>query len=102
LSGLPSTPFGGPGMTKGMIRITWHLATIAFLTIGISLVLAGSILHGDAARSVGLVGAGASTGVAALIIGGAVGEVRRAFTTRDWRPLFHPAPALVAAVTVLA
>ena len=48
---LPSTRFGGPGMTKAMIHVTWHLTTIAFLTVGSALVLSGSVLQGDAARA---------------------------------------------------
>src|SRR5207253_942456 len=39
---LPSSPFGGPVITKAMIRATWHMTTIAFLTVGSVLVLSGS------------------------------------------------------------
>src|SRR5881396_928396 len=28
---LASSPFGGPVMTKAMIHVSWHIATIAFL-----------------------------------------------------------------------
>ena len=92
---LPSSPFGGPVMTKTMIRATWHMTTIAFLTVGTALVLSGSVLHGDTARGMGLVAAGASTGFAALAVGGAL--------ARGPRSLFlHPAPALLTAVAVLA
>jgi hypothetical protein len=31
---LPTSRFGGPGMTKTMIHITWHMTTIAFRTVG--------------------------------------------------------------------
>src|SRR5215813_15604743 len=58
---LPSTRFGGPRATKTMIHVTWHMTTIAFLTVGTALLLSGSVLHGDAARALGLVAAGAST-----------------------------------------
>ncbi|MGH2723445.1 MAG: hypothetical protein ACRDI0_04120 [Actinomycetota bacterium] len=93
--GLPSSPFGGPGMTKIMIRATWHMTTIAFLTVGSALVLAGSVLHGDAARGIGLVAAGASSGFAAVALGGAL--------ARAPRSLFrHPAPVGLTAVAVLA
>jgi hypothetical protein len=92
---LPSSPFGGPGMTKMMIRATWHMTTIAFLTVGTALVLSGSVLHGDPARGIALVAAGASTGFAAVALGGAL--------PRAPRSLFHhPGPALLAAVAVLA
>src|SRR5438876_6138583 len=59
---LPSSRFGGPVMTKAMIHVTWHISTIAFLTVGSALVLAGSVLHGDTARAIGLVAAASSTG----------------------------------------
>jgi hypothetical protein len=36
---LPSTRLGGPGMTKAMIHVTWHMTTIAFLTVGTALLL---------------------------------------------------------------
>lgn len=92
---LPSSPFGGPGMTKTMIRATWHMTTIAFLTVGSSLVLSGSVLDGDTARAIGLVAAGASTGFAAVAIGGALAQVPRALFR-------HPAPAMLTVVAVLA
>ena len=93
--GLPPSPFGGPGMTKAMIRATWHMTTIAFLTVGSALVLSGSVLHGDTARAMALLAAGASTGFAALAVGGAL--------TQAPRSLFrHPGPALLTAVAVLA
>jgi hypothetical protein len=66
---LPSSPFGGPRATKTMIHVTWHMTTIAFLTVGFALLLSGSVLHGDAARGIGLLAAGASTGFAALAVG---------------------------------
>src|SRR5437764_7472146 len=66
---LPSSRFGGPRMTKAMIHVTWHMTTIAFLTVGSALLLSGSVLHGDTARGIALVAAGASTGFAALAVG---------------------------------
>ena len=67
---LPSSRFGGPRMTMTMIHVTWHMTTIAFLTVGSALLLAGSVLHGDAARGIGLLAAGASTGFTAVAAGG--------------------------------
>jgi hypothetical protein len=94
---LPSSPFGGPGMTKAMIHVTWHMTTIAFLTVGSALLLSGSVLHGDAARGIGLVAAGASTGFAALAVG------LGAAYTQSPRSLFrHPGPAVLTATAVLA
>jgi hypothetical protein len=92
---LPSSPFGGPGMTKVMIRATWHMTTIAFLTVGCALVLSGSVLHGDTARGIGLVAAAASTGFAAVAVGGAFAQGPRSLFR-------HPAPVGLTAVAVLA
>ena len=63
---LPSSRLGGPRTTKTMIHATWHMTTIAFLTVGAALLLAGSVLHGDTARAISLVAAGGSTGFAAV------------------------------------
>jgi hypothetical protein len=89
---LPSSAFGGPRTTKLMIHVTWHLTTIAFLTIGSALLLYGSLLHGDTARGIGLVAAGASTGFAAVAVG------LTAAYAQSPRSLFrHPGPALFTA-----
>ncbi len=81
---LPSSRFGGPRTTKTMIHVTWHMTTIAFLTIGSALLLSGSVLHGDTARGIGLVAAGAAY-------------------TRSPRSLFrHPGPAMLIATAALA
>jgi hypothetical protein len=94
---LPSSPFGGPGMTKTMIHVTWHMTTIAFLTVGSALLLSGSVLHGDTAQGIGLLAAGASTGFAALAVG------MGAASTRSPRSLFrHPGPAVLTATAALA
>ena len=81
---LPSTRFGGPRMTKNMIHVTWHMTTIAFLTVGCALLLSGSVLTGDTARGIGLVAAGASTGFAALAVG--LGGAYRQFPRSLLRP----------------
>jgi hypothetical protein len=94
---LPSSPFGGPGMTKTMIHVTWHMTTIAFLTVGSALLLAGSVLHGDAARAIGLLAAGASTGFAALAVG--LGGAYRQFPRSLFR---HPGPVVLTATAALA
>ncbi len=78
---LPPTRFGGPGTTRTMIHTSWHLTTVAFLTVGFALLLSGSVLDGDTARGIALVAAGASTGFAAVTLGvgaavhGVAGEV---------------------------
>jgi hypothetical protein len=92
---LPSSPFGGPDMTKTMIRVAWHMATIALLTVGSALLLSGSVLHGDTARGIALVAAGASAAIAALAVG-----LGGAYSPRS---LFrHPGPALLTAIAALA
>jgi len=94
---LPPTSFGGPRMTKAMIHVTWHITTVAFLTVGIALVLAGSVLDGDTARGIALVGAAASTGFAAVAVG------LGAAYMRSPRTLFrHPGPIALTATAALA
>ena len=92
---LPSSRFGGPRLTKTMIHVTWHITTIAFLTVGTALLLSGSVLHGGTARGIGLVAAGASTGFAAVVVG-----LGGAYSPRS---LFrHPGPAVLTATAALA
>ncbi len=94
---LPSSRFGGPRATRTMIHVTWHLTTIAFLAVGSALLLSGSVLHGDAARGIGLVAAGTSTGFAALAAGLGVAY------TRSPRSFFlHPGPPVLTATAALA
>lgn len=93
---LPSTPFGAAGMTKSMIRVAWHMATIGLLTVGSALLLSGSVLDGDAARGISLVAAGASTGFAALAVGlGAYSQPLRSVFR-------HPGPILLTAIAAVA
>jgi hypothetical protein len=94
---LPSTRFGGPGMTRTMIHAAWHLTTIAFLTVGSALLLAGSVLDGDAARGIAVVAAAASTGFAALVVG--LGSAYRQFPRSLLR---HPAHLVLTATAALA
>jgi hypothetical protein len=97
LGTLPASRFGGPRTTKAMIHTTWHMTTIAFLTVGCALLLSGSVLDGDAARGIGLVAAAASTGFAALAVG------LGAAYSRSLRSLLrHPGPAVLTAVAALA
>lgn len=92
---LPSSRFGGPRMTRTMIHVSWHLATAAFLTVGVALVLAGAVLDGDAARGIGVVAAAAATGFAAVILG--LGGV-----SAPGSLLRHPGPAVLTATAALA
>jgi hypothetical protein len=93
---LPSTRFGGSRMTSAMIHVTWHMATVGLLTVGGALLLAGSALHGDAARDVALVAASGSTGFAAvaLFLGGSAQPLRSVIR--------HPGPAVLTATAALA
>jgi hypothetical protein len=94
---LSSSALGGPRTTRAMIHATWHVTTIAFLAVGIALLLSGSVLEGDAARAVGLVAAAMSTGFAAVVVG--LGAV----DTRTPRSLLrHPGPVALTAVAALA
>ncbi|MFN2591104.1 MAG: hypothetical protein ABR518_10100 [Actinomycetota bacterium] len=92
---LPSSRFGGPGMTMAMIRASWHLTTIGFLTVGTTLIVAGSVVHGETARAIAFVAAGASSGFAAVVLGGALAQARPSV-------FLHPAPALLTATAALA
>ena len=94
---LPASRLGGPRMTMAMIHVTWHITTVAFLSAGIALLLAGSVLDGDAARGIALVVAGAFTGFAAvaLVLGVAHNRSPRAL-------LRHPGPIALAATAALA
>jgi hypothetical protein len=94
---LPASRFGGPRTTKLMIHVTWHMTTIAFVTVGAALVVSGSVLHGDAARALALVAASASTGFAALAVG-----MQAAYTHSPRSLLRHPAPAVLTAAAALA
>jgi len=97
LAVLPSSAFGGPRTTKTMIHVTWHITTVAFLTVGVALLLSGAVLHGDTARGIALVAAGACTGflAVALVLGAAYGQFPRVLVR-------HPAPIVLTATTVLA
>jgi hypothetical protein len=97
LERLAGSPFGGARMTKAMIHVTWHITTVAFLTVGCALLLSGSVLHGDTARGIGLVAAGASTGFAAVAVG--LGAAH----ARSPRLLYrHPGPVVLTATAALA
>ena len=94
---LPSSRFGGPRMTMAMIHVTWHMTTIAFLTVGSALLLSGTVLDGDTARGIALVAAAASTGFAALAVG-----LGGAYARSPRTLLRHPAAAVLTATAALA
>jgi hypothetical protein len=88
---LPPSRFGGPKLTRTMIHATWHMTTIAFLTVGCALLLAGSVLDDEAAQAIALLAAGATTAFAALAVGMGSRSVFR-----------HPAPILLTVTAALA
>jgi hypothetical protein len=92
---LPPSRFGGPRMTKAMIHVTWHVATLAFLTLGCALLASASVVRGDAEDAIGVVAAAAFTGFAVLGIG-----LGAAYSPRSL--LTHPGPAVFAATAALA
>jgi hypothetical protein len=83
-------------MTRTMIHVSWHITTAAFATVACGLILAGTVLDGDAARAVALLAAGAATAFAglALVLGGAALRPRAFFS--------HPAPIALSAIALLA
>jgi hypothetical protein len=94
---LPPTSFGGPMMTKTMIHVTWHMTTVAFVSVGAALVLSGTVLDGDAAQAVAYVCAAAATGFALLALG--MGAMYGLIPSGILR---HPAPILLSLVATLA
>jgi len=95
---LPSSRFGGPRATRTMIHVTWHMTTVAFLTVGFALLLSGSALNGDAARAMALLAAAASTAFAALAVG--LGAASAPSPRSSF--LSHPGPAVLTATAALA
>ena len=94
---LPPSRFGGPRMTLAMIHASWHLTTIAFLTVGAALLVSGVALDGDARRAVALLAAGATTGFAALVVG-----LGAAYMRSPRSLLGHPGPLVLTTTAALA
>jgi hypothetical protein len=96
---LPPTRFGGPRMTKAMIHVSWHVATVAFLATGAVLLLAGTVLEDETPRAILFVAAAAATGYAALaaLLGAAYNRrsAPRAFAR-------HPGPIILSAGAMMA
>jgi hypothetical protein len=63
---LPSSRFGGPGATRVMIRVTWHVVSLTFAAFGLGLTTCGLLGPSEACRGIGLVGASLFTAFVAL------------------------------------
>jgi hypothetical protein len=96
---LSPTPFGGPVMTKLMIRVTWHIVTLAFLITGSAMALCSPAASSSACEGVGRMSAVSYGGFAMLTIGlGVVASGRRL----PRMLLKHPGPLVFVAVAILA
>jgi hypothetical protein len=97
--GLSPSPFGGPTMTKLMIRVTWHITTLAFAVIGSTMAVCAPAGSSQTCVGVGRVGAVSFTSFAVLAfaLSAAQGPRRMLRTVRR-----HPAPLLFVSVAVLA
>ena len=100
-SALPSNPFGDPGVTFLLIRVTWHLVTGTFVVVGVALIVTGLDPSSAATRGVALLAGAlfsAYTVLAAILVlmRYGVGGLRR-----QPRLLRHPGPALFVSTTVL-
>ena len=92
---LPSTRFGGAGMTRSMVHVTWHITSFAFLAVGVGMIVSGAVLDGDAADALAWFCAAAFTGFAAItVVLGGGGRPRSVVR--------HPGPVLLAATAALA
>ena len=94
---LAPSRFGGPGMTKAMIHVTGHVTTVAVLTLGVGLIVAGSALDGDAAEAVAVLSATGFTGFAALAVG-----VGGSYMPSPRSLIGHPGPIVLSAAAALA
>ena len=93
------TRFGGPRMTKLMIRVTWHITTLAFLVIGSAMIVCAPADAGGACGGVGPIAAVAfaSFGVLALALAVAAEGPRAPRLL-----LRHPGPLVFVLVAALA
>lgn len=96
---LSPTPFGGPTMTKLMIRVTWHITTLAFVVIGSAMVACATAGSSQACGGVGRLAAISYASFATLAVGlGATQGPRDLLRTLRR----HPAPLVFVLVAGLA
>jgi hypothetical protein len=87
-------------MTKLMIRVTWHITTIAFVVIGSAMVACAPAGSSEACRGVGRLAAISYTAFGVLAAGiVAMTQGPRALLPALWR---HPAPLVFMLVAGLA
>jgi hypothetical protein len=96
---LSPSPFGGPKMTKLMIRVTWHITTLAFAVIGSAMAVCSPAGSSQACEGVGRVGAISFASFALLTFALAAAQGPRRMLRSVRR---HPAPFLFVSVAVLA
>ena len=92
---LPTSKFGGSAMTLLMIRVTWHITTLAFLVLGSALLVCSPGALGDACEGIGRISSIAFASFFLLAGALAFPNIRR--TVRR-----HPAPIVFLAVAVLS
>jgi hypothetical protein len=96
---LAPTPFGGPRMTMLMIRVTWHITTLAFVVIGSALAVCAPAGRSRACAGAGRVGAFSYASFAALAIGLSAAQGPRGLARAMRR---HPGPLVFVLVAALA
>jgi hypothetical protein len=93
---LPRTPFGGAASSMAMIRVTWHIVTLSFFAMGVTLVLCTGLSAETACAGAGRLVAASFLGY--FVVAGAI-AIRRRTAKLVAR---HPAPLIFATVAVLA
>lgn len=96
---LAPSPFGGPTFTKLMIRVTWHIVSLAFAVIGSALAVCAPSATSQACGGVGHVAAISFASFALLAMGLIAPQGPRAMLKALRR---HPAPLVFVAVACLA
>lgn len=92
---LPTSKFGGARMTLLMIRVTWHITTLAFFVLGSALIVCSPGQPSAACQGIGRLSSIAFASF--FLLAGAIAfpNIRR--TVRR-----HPAPIVFLAVAVLS
>jgi hypothetical protein len=92
---LPTSKFGGSSMTLLMIRVTWHITTLAFLVLGSALLVCSPGAPGDACEGIGRLSSISFASFFLLAAALAAPNIRRTVQR-------HPAPLVFALVAVLS